>query len=980
MKRRTGNDTGSCAFLYVCNREEITVLQFGESAERVKYIMSEFTFLGNLAKDFTSLDILISIVCALALVYGVVVLLYIFFKPVKRDRIIVRNFISSVLTVVLATPFAITAIIWIVGNVCCEKTITSKELVWSSDLYPSLYDTIRINKDVVYRDKQGFYTVSQLQGNSDSQVVYDKKTFRISLDNILSEDAKKSLLNGDTVDLALKDAGNDSVSFFKFMLDRNVCTANFTELDLMGQTVMEQDSFSFGKILTNDIVSYKDTGSSWEFIVERDGFPEWINHDSPSLFWTVLYHFMDPGNQHMAMSSRARLIAFVISVLGCIIMTGLLITMLISLFERRRERWAKGELRYSVTVKNHVVIIGGGDFITSLVKQIFYYKNPPYILVQTKQNVEKLRTELTSFLPKEYEERTIIYQGDRTSKDDIADLHLEKASEVYILGESEDVSVEEYYHDSLNMKCLNLIASYISVVSHGKKLKCNVMFEHQSTYAMFKFSDVNQEIRDNIIFNPFNVYEIWVQKVLVKNESIEPTYQILKSPREDFFVYNLSGRILHWLRQRMTREVRFNNIKDRRITYKPIDNCGISYNDDKRVHMIIIGMTPMGVAMAFETAQIAHYPNFLRDSKWRTTITFIDSDAFREMDFLKGRYPFLFGLSRIRKIDAGQYDKSKLYDLDHEGWIDEVKDNEDYSYLEESFLDIQWEFIQGNIESPEVREYLEKAVTDNSAYTTVAVCRQLPYQSIATGIYLPPIVLERALQILIYQRKLPEIVYDLAGMSSNGLITERSRFNNIRPFGMADLAYDERLMDETAPKLVNAFYDDPHFNADFSETEKSWNNLSIDLKWSNIYFVNSIPCKLRSIGLSLNTNPSAMEEKILLEDQNLQLSRVEHNRWNMEKLLLNYRALTTKERKEFDVYREKIKSGQQLSNEELEALRALKKRFKKKEFLAHLDLCSYEDLKSVDVLAVNYDTDLVKAIPSILQRTAEIDSKRTNVE
>ena len=297
----TSKGTDSPLFLYICLKEN-TISQFGESAECVKQIMSEFTFLGNSAKDLTSLDILISIACALALVYWVVVVLYTFFKPVKRDRIIVRNFASSILTFVLATPFAITAIIWIF----CEKTIDSKELVWSSDLYPSLYDTIRINKDAIYRDKQGFYTVSLLQQNSDSQTESDKRTFRISLDNILSEDAKKSLLKGDTVDLVSKDAVNDSVLFSKIILDRNICTTNFTELDLMGQAVMEQDSFSFCKILTNDIVSYKDTGSSWEFIVKKDGFPERINHDSPSLFWTVLYHFIDPGNQHMAMSSRGR--------------------------------------------------------------------------------------------------------------------------------------------------------------------------------------------------------------------------------------------------------------------------------------------------------------------------------------------------------------------------------------------------------------------------------------------------------------------------------------------------------------------------------------------------------------------------------------------------------------------------------------------------------------------------------------------------
>lgn len=123
-----------------------------------------------------------------------------------------------------------------------------------------------------------------------------------------------------------------------------------------------------------------------------------------------------------------------------------------------------------------------------------------------------------------------------------------------------------------------------------------------------------------------------------------------------------------------------------------------------------------------------------------------------------------------------------------------------------------------------------------------------------------------------------------------------------------------------------------------------------------------------------------MEQEILKEEKELHLSKVEHNRWNMEKLLLNYRALKTNEWKEFDVYREKIKNGQQLSNEELDSLDNLKKKYKKKELLAHLDLCPYEELKSIDVLAVNYDTDLVRAIPTILRRTAEIDSKRKDVK
>lgn len=883
-------------------------------------VVLSIEYLEQVLKQSTVWDISLSIICGLALVYWLVTLC-ILFKPIKRDRYLVQNFVSSVLMFVMSAPFALTAIVWIIGIVFCKNPINSKELVWGGDLYEPSYDTVSIRKELIHNDVILFHIIKKQLEDSDVVIdtIYNKQTTSI------------------------------------------------------GGTGILQDSTVYGKILTQEVVDCKKKDGYWEIILKKNDVPDFVEPENPSLFWTVLYHFVDPGNQHMAISPRARIISFTISAFGCIILTGLLITVLISMFDRRRERWIKGELRYPNTIKNHIVIIGGGEIVTNLVKQIFYYKKPPYVLIQTKRNVEQLRLELDSFLSKEYEEKIVIYRGDRTSKEDISDLHLEKASEVYILGESENGNTDEIYRDSLNMRCLNLIASHISMVALGKKIKCYVMFEHQSTYAMFKFSDVNQEIRNNIIFTPFNIYEMWAQKVLVKNESIEPTYNMSDPFQKDSFTDNMFEHIWGRFRRRKIRESQSLNLKNRKITYVPIDGSGICYNDNKRVHMIIVGMTPMGVAMALETAQIAHYPNFLRDSKWRTTITFIDAEAFKEMDFLKGRYPFLFELSRIRKMNMLEKSETQLYDLDNVGWIDCVKGNKNYSYLQKSFLDVQWEFIQGGIENSKVRAYLENAVSDDCAYTTVAICRQLPYQAIAAGIYLPPIVLERALQILIYQQKLPEIVYDLVGINSNGVVTEHNKFNKIRPFGMADLAYEEKLMDETAPKLVNAFYEDPEFRADYSETEDSWNNLSIDLKCSNIYFVNSIRTKLRSVGLKWDANTSVMIRRIHETENESHLSKVEHNRWNMEKLLLNYRALTVEEWKQFDVYREKIISGQQLTNEEIQSLKKLKNEYKQKEKMAHLDLCPYEELEHIDIASINYDTALVKAIPNIISKAEELD-------
>ena len=39
------------------------------------------------------------------------------------------------------------------------------------------------------------------------------------------------------------------------------------------------------------------------------------------------------------------------------------------------------------------------------------------------------------------------------------------------------------------------------------------------------------------------------------------------------------------------------------------------YESEKYVHLVIVGMSRMGVALAVEAAHIAHYPNFIRDKR-----------------------------------------------------------------------------------------------------------------------------------------------------------------------------------------------------------------------------------------------------------------------------------------------------------------------------------------------------------------------------
>ena len=62
------------------------------------------------------------------------------------------------------------------------------------------------------------------------------------------------------------------------------------------------------------------------------------------------------------------------------------------------------------------------------------------------------------------------------------------------------------------------------------------------------------------------------------------------------------------------------------ILYPPLDRDGIRAQSDRYVHLIVVGMSRMGVAMGVTAAHIDHNPNFVTQC-FRTRITFIDPDA-----------------------------------------------------------------------------------------------------------------------------------------------------------------------------------------------------------------------------------------------------------------------------------------------------------------------------------------------------------------
>ena len=77
----------------------------------------------------------------------------------------------------------------------------------------------------------------------------------------------------------------------------------------------------------------------------------------------------------------------------------------------------------------------------------------------------------------------------------------------------------------------------------------------------------------------------------------------------------------------------------------------------------------------------------------------------------------------------------------------------------------------------------------------------------------------------------------------------------------------------------------------WEDAEKMWQGLSVALKWSNMYNSYTIRTKLASLramrGLKLDDTSGDFTP--LTDSEAEEMAKVEHNRWNVEKLLMGYR-------------------------------------------------------------------------------------------
>lgn len=734
------------------------------------------------------------------------------------------------------------------------------------------------------------------------------------------------------------------------------------------------------------------------FNISLDGIyqsdPEYLQHckscgtthivketEHPHILWDVYYHFVDPGNQHDT-TTGGKVYTAILAILGIFLFNGLLVTTIIGWVDQRKDKWLRGRIRYKLRhlPKGHyAVVIGANEITASIVKNLLRPKpamptpeclsdnENQYVILQTSSDVEKVRDVLSSHLTKQELDKVIIYNALRDSALEIALLHLECASEIYILGENTTIDGGETYHDAMNMRCLNLIAEYLDNKGFSKNQNnaykrkvCRVMFDYQTTYSVFQFSDVSAKVKDTLIFIPFNRYESWARKVLVDCVA------------EDH---------------------------GKSIEYMPLDGFeGIKYDDDKRVHLVIVGMSKMGVAMGVQALLQLHFPNYVRDKALKSRITFIDTNADKEMPFFTGRYATLFELARHRYIDANECDHTEV-NSDY-GWIDPMQQpNSQWKHLSENgenFLDVEIEFIKGELESKGVRQYL-KEISQNepNSKLTIAICLTQTHQAVAAALYMPIEVYNchYLQQILVYQREADDIVANLLNVKDTSV-----RYSKLRPFGMLYGEYIETRCQYFKAQLVNMAYSKSDYMPwpmDVLNKEdvggmfmrRAWSDLPISLRISNNFFGDTIYQKVRSmmylpevqsVGgyhnemftnpvlydelnstffLEINDDMSGFVEEDYENKPTYLLAQSEHNRWNLEKLLMGFSPMN---KQQDEQYRLLVKEGKK------SAIKRLKQIHKSSATNIHPNICDFNHLLNTDPSARVYDVRLHNAIPYIL--------------
>ena len=354
---------------------------------------------------------------------------------------------------------------------------------------------------------------------------------------------------------------------------------------------------------------------------------------------------------------------------------------------------------------------------------------------------------------------------------------------------------------------------------------------------------------------------------------------------------------------------------------KTLDGEGISPSSQRYVHLICTADDSLMLNIARQVALLCHFPNFNEEKdECRTRITILAPNVGSE-NKLRNLYDRLSSEAILGNLLMECEWSMRVY-----GKSISLK-----SEKKNTFIDIEIEVV--GFDSVSIDEFWSDFNPDKNEITTI--------------ISYPGNIGNENLEIL---RRICHQVYIV-----DGKFQEVPMAIDIRMARRVNIVYRKGIGDRNIfndnPKDADAYSKLLHrFVRNISQKVEIdyWDNSGLPEinKISNLCCSDCFPYYLRSVLTSDKQNPI----KILIENIEA-LSRAEHARWNVEKLIMGFRPLTPKE-----ILKDELLTGSAKSE--------YRKKLKSEKI--HIDLCPMHRLVCIDPGSLKYDSFIILAIPAIL--------------
>lgn len=713
---------------------------------------------------------------------------------------------------------------------------------------------------------------------------------------------------------------NKSHSSIKLKFDRLLSKSLFRQFAILGVVLIVALGLSYMMLSWS--------GTQWKDFCEAEHLnkyllPLYLLTDSNAL--NNLYMGSDNTHVHGWMLIASSLIFL----FGAFVFNGIIIGIITNSIERRVNDHKEGRIHYLKS--GHYIIMGYDEMVPSFISYVLGKDPDAYILILTAKDTMGIRETLLKSFSENQMERVIINYGHRISTDSFKDIYLESAEEVFVVGNHSNAA-----HDAINVECVDSICRYLKEQKQ-RPARITCVFKDLDTYAAFKTSEIFGEVKDlGVEFVPYNFYSGWAKQVFVKR-----LYRDFDNPGTEY-------------------------------KYPLVYGKGIKPDDEKYVHLVFVGTTNFAVAFAMEAAHVLHFPNA---DKAKTRITFIDVNADKEKDEFITRNRHFFEVQAYRYKDLSSEPK------DVPGYIGTeclmfTGDNA-------NFLDVEFEFIKGDVFSKRVQDVISCWADEHNSkqYLSIFLAMTDQRQNFVLGMNMPDEVYANEVPVFIRQNRSDNFVTNLRNadtkkeekkltysvVNKNGEVDSKdrdARYAHIYPFGMNETAFSADDHSLKRAKLINYLYETAKYETYkfqsilaldaipedkiWEEANTYWQKLSVALKWSNLYNAYTMRTKQRTLRAmrGLDIDDESRDYDTLSDYEVEQLALVEHNRWNVEKLLMGYR----KPKKEEDKY------------ENPEFASKLKKN---KDLFIHHDIRPFNQLNSIKEL----DYEFSRYIPWIMRMT-----------